>query len=40
MILLRQATTVGGFQSFLDWRERAFTQLGLNSPGSESSPSA
>ena len=27
------------FQSFLDWRERAFTRLGLNSSGPESSPS-
>ena len=34
-----QALLTGGFQSFLDWRERAFTQLGLNSSGPESSPS-
>ena len=35
-----QALLTGGFQNFLDWRERAFAQLGLNSPCSESSPSA
>ena len=34
-----QALLTGRFQSFLDWRERAFTQLGLNSSGPESSPS-
>ena len=34
-----QALLTGGFQNFLDWRERAFTQLGLNSSGPESSPS-
>ena len=34
-----QALLTGGFQGFLDWRERAFTQLGLNSSGPESSPS-
>ena len=34
-----QALLTGGFQNFLDWRERAFTQLGLNSSGSEPSPS-
>ena len=35
-----QALLTGGFQSFLNWRERAFTQLELNSSGSEPSPSA
>ncbi|WP_309323678.1 hypothetical protein [Actinomyces stomatis] len=40
MILLRQATTDGGFQSFLNWRERAFTHLGPNSSGPDSSPSS
>ena len=34
-----QALLTGRFQSFLDWRERAFTQLGLNSSGPESSTS-
>lgn len=34
-----QALLTSGFQSFLNWRERAFTQLGLNSSGPESSPS-
>ena len=35
-----QALLTGGFQNFLDWRERTFTQLGLSSSGPESSPSA
>ena len=35
-----QALLTGGFQNFLDWRERTFAQLGLSSSGPESSPSA
>ena len=35
-----QALLTGRFQSFLDWRERAFTRLGLNSSGPEPSPSS
>ena len=34
-----QALLTGRLQTLLDWRERAFTQLGLNSSGSDSSPS-
>ena len=34
-----QALLTGRLQSFIDWRERAFAQLGPNSSGSESSPS-
>ncbi|TFH52791.1 hypothetical protein E4J66_06140 [Actinomyces viscosus] len=33
-----QALLTGRFQNFLDWRERALTQLGVSSSGSESSP--
>ena len=35
-----QALLTGGFQSFLDWRERAFTRLELNGSGPEPSPSS
>ena len=35
-----QALLTGRLQSFLDWCERAFTRLGLNSSGPEPSPSA
>lgn len=35
-----QALLTGRLQTFLDWRERAFTRLGLNSSGPEPSPSA
>ena len=35
-----QALLTGRPQTLLDWRERAFTRLGLNSSGPEPSPSA
>ena len=35
-----QALLTGRFQSFLDWREQAFTRLELNGSGPEPSPSS